>query len=1098
MQRTLTITLLAACAGFPLHAQHGEFKPEVKAASDEGKNALKGFKAAKGMTVDLVAGEPALANAVAFTIDNQGRFFVVETHRLATGVFDTRRYRHWLADDLACKSVADRIALHQKHMKADLPKWKAYHERIMLLTDEDGDGVVDRSQVYADGFNDLADGIAAGVLVNGDDVWFTCIPKLWRLRDKDGDGKADERTAVQGGYGVHVSLIGHDMHGLRIGPDRRLYFSIGDRGVHIEHEGKTHHYPNEGLVLRCELDGSKLEVIHRGLRNPQELAFDAFGNLFTGDNNSDLGDRARWVYVAEGGHAGWSIGFQWLGSRGAWHRDKLWHLEHRDHPAYVLPPIAHIGSGPSGLAYYPGTGLPKRYDDCFFMCDFRGTARPSNITAIRVQPKGAGFELVNAEPFLQHVCATDVEFGIDGGLYLTDWISGWGKTGKGRIYRSHDPKLANDPLIAETRELLKSGMKGRPITQLATLLHHQDQRIRQAAQFALVDRSAADQTDNKTALAALIAATKNVDELMGRVHAIWALGILGRHDNKQLAAVRPLLNDSDARIRTQAARVLADGKDKASYKAFLKHLSDDNAQVRYHCALGLGKLGDTKAVPALLEFLAQNEGRDKFLRHAGATALWWIGDIAALTKTAAHKSRAVRMGAILAMRRIKAPEIACFLDDNDPTLVLEAARAIYDADISAALPALAALSTRKEISNENLLRRVLSAHRKLGTSANTQALAAFALRDDVPDSMRCEALQILAEWKEPSWQDRVHGNHHLPPRDTNESFAGLDNCLTNLLQSASDTVRVEASKTTGSLKRRACAPGLRKLVTDTLRKGRARAAALRALASIDANDLATVAATVSPKDPVELRSAAVSILAQRNPAKAVPVLDSLIANASQREKQNAVSTLAKIQTPEADAVLLRWFKAQRPGKAFKAIELELEEAMSTRESKTMRDAYAADTQVLKAKGGIEPYRATLHGGNKALGQKIFLENTSAMCIRCHMLWGNGGNAGPKLDGIGKRQKRPFLLESLTHPGAAIAEGFGNVVVTKKDGEIVAGFQKTSNDKGIDLVDAAGKSIHIARPLIAKQSKPISAMPPMGLILTRREVRDLIQFLSTLR
>ncbi|MBC7855563.1 MAG: PQQ-dependent sugar dehydrogenase [Pirellulaceae bacterium] len=271
-------------------------EPQIAPASKEAEQAISGFKVPAGMKVEVFAAEPLLANPVAFFIDHRGRFFVCETFRQTTAIADNRNHAEWLDDDLAAQTVADRLAYIHKHLKAKAAEYTQQDDRIRLLEDTNGDGKADKATVFAAGFNKIEDGTGAGVLVRGDDVYYTNIPNLWRLRDMDKDGKAEERTALHTGYGVRFAFRGHDMHGLILGPDGRLYFSIGDRGFNVKtQEGKQIVHPQCGAVLRCELDGSKLEVFATGLRNTQELAFDDYGNLFTGDNNSDSGDQARWV-----------------------------------------------------------------------------------------------------------------------------------------------------------------------------------------------------------------------------------------------------------------------------------------------------------------------------------------------------------------------------------------------------------------------------------------------------------------------------------------------------------------------------------------------------------------------------------------------------------------------------------------------------------------------------------------------------------------------------------------------------------------------------------------------------------------------------------
>ena len=242
-----------------------------------------------------------------------GTGVVCESFRQGVGVTDNRKHDDaWLDDDLAAQTVADRLAYHKKHLQDQVGGYTEQDDRIRLLEDTDGDGRADSAKVFADHFNGIVEGTGAGVLVNGDDVFYTCIPHLWRLRDTDGDGRADQRQSLHEGYGVRVAFRGHDLHGLTIGPDGRLYFSVGDRGYNIQTESGRLVDPESGAVFRCNLDGSQLEVVHTGLRNPQELAFDDYGNLFTVDNNSDSGDRARLTCIVEGGETGWRMAYQYL------------------------------------------------------------------------------------------------------------------------------------------------------------------------------------------------------------------------------------------------------------------------------------------------------------------------------------------------------------------------------------------------------------------------------------------------------------------------------------------------------------------------------------------------------------------------------------------------------------------------------------------------------------------------------------------------------------------------------------------------------------------------------------------------------------------
>src|SRR5438128_2578444 len=518
-------------------------KPFVAPASDEAELAIRKFQVAPGLKVSLWAAEPMFANPVAFTFDEKGRAYVCETFRLNAGVEDIRGIMDWLDEELASRTVDDRLAEMKRHLGDRFAKYSENSERISLIEDRDGDGKADHATVFAEGFNTPLDGIAAGVLARKGTVWYANIPNFWLLRDTNGDGVADIRQSLHYGFGVRVGFIGHDLHGVHFGPDGKIYFSIGDRGSNIQlADGRRVGEPDTGCVFRCNPDGSGLEVFCFGLRNPQDLVFDAYGNLFTGDNNSDSGDQARWVYLVEGGDSGWRVGYQFMErpySRGPFNAEKLWYPHFQGQAAYIVPPITNIASGPAGVDYFPGTGLPAQFQDHFFLVDFRGGGANSGVHTFTLRPKGASFELAEPQHFLWGVLATDVKFGIDGGVYLTDWVQGWEMTGKGRIYRVHDPAIDRDPLVLETKKLLAEGMEKRSPKELARLLDHRDMRVRQEAQFALADLG-------PQAIRTMVNVARKDANQLARLHAIWGLGQIAECRNpnvecKPAAALEPLL-----------------------------------------------------------------------------------------------------------------------------------------------------------------------------------------------------------------------------------------------------------------------------------------------------------------------------------------------------------------------------------------------------------------------------------------------------------------------------------------------------------------------------------------------------------------------------
>ncbi|CAN5382575.1 c-type cytochrome [soil metagenome] len=1093
--------LLLALSASPSWAQHGQptqYQPNVKPASAEPLEAMSRIKLPKGFQVELFAAEPMLANPFSFCLDNRNRIYVIETFRLNAGVEDDRGHMSWLDDDLANRTVADRVAMYKKHLGKKVSAYEKEHDRIRLIEDTRGTGKADKATVFADGFHHMDEGIGAGVLARDGRLWFACIPNLWQLRDTKGTGVADERKILQTGYGVHVSFIGHDLHGLIMGPDGKLYFSVGDRGARIEAGGKIHDVADTGAIFRCFPDGSEFEVFATGLRNPQELAFDDYGNLFTGDNNSDSGDKARWVYVVEGGDSGWRMGYQYIetpNSRGPFNAEKLWHPHFPEQAAYIVPPIANVADGPSGLVHYPGTGLSDRYKGHFFLCDFRGAANISGIRAFANKPKGAGFELIDQHQFIWNTLATDVDFSTDGAMYILDWVEGWSMPGKGRIYKVTDPEHAKDASVLSTKKLLAEGFAKRSTEELLKLLEHPDQRVRQEAQFALAE---------KKELQPLLETLKTNKNRLARIHCVWTIAQIGRNEPHAWPGLVPYARDSDSEIRAQVAKVLGNSKFTGSFEApdfrvgmVLKQLlRDPEPRVRYFAALGFNKISEFGVFEAIEDFLRINDDKDPFLRHAGIMALTNFPPYV-LEDVASDRSPAVRKAVAVAMRRLQMPAIARFLQDKDSLIVLAAARAINDVPIAQAMPDLAAL-IKNPIDSLPLGYRVLNANFREGKLENARAVAEFGARTTAPLALRLEAVRELTDLDHPSGRDRVMGLWRPIATRTPVAAASLTGNVKALFDGPSELLQ-DAALCVAKLKLKEAGPLLFQLLSDKQKPLVARIDALKALASLADPQLEQAMRLAIGDSQPKLRAEGRRVLAKLSPTEALAQIEKVLENGKTAEQQGALILLGEWTTKDADSLLGKWLDRLATKKASPEIQLELIEAASKRSAPALKTKLEAFEQARTKAPLLERFRESLQGGDGEEGKKLFLSKAEASCLRCHKAKGEGGEVGPDLSKIGSDKTREYILESILDPNKDLAQGFETAVFVLSNGKLLVGVVKSENANELKLQADDGALVTIKKADIEERLRGKSAMPEdVAKSLSKGELRDLVEFLSQLK
>ena len=229
----------------------------------------------------------------------------------------------------------------------------------------------------------------------------------------------------------------------------------------------------------------------------------------------------------------------------------------------------------------------------------------------------------------------------------------------------------------------------------------------------------------------------------------------------------------------------------------------------------------------------------------------------------------------------------------------------------------------------------------------------------------------------------------------------------------------------------------------------------------------------------------------------VPLLMDILKKRTLAEQQTALLTLGSLAGSKDFKEWTSILEDFSLGKLPEGTWVELEEAVLATGSATLKTQYEA---LLDQKAGGEPwkkYAGALAEGNVERGRNIFFQNQTAQCIRCHAYDDMGGNAGPALDNIGKTLSKQELLIALVEPSKRLAPGYGTVTVTLVAGTKFTGLLLEDNKDSM-RVKVGTEVKEIAKKDIASSALGVSSMPPMGTLLTKRDIRDLVSYLSTLK
>jgi putative heme-binding domain-containing protein len=496
----------------------------------------------------------------------------------------------------------------------------------------------------------------------------------------------------------------------------------------------------------------------------------------------------------------------------------------------------------------------------------------------------------------------------------------------------------------------------------------------------------------------------------------------------------------------------------------------------------------------------ENNDKDEYVRHGAIQGMILIGDADAVFAFADHKSPAVRRAVVLALRRFKDARIGTFLKDTDLSIAVEAVQAINDEMIEGARPDLAAATDLLGKSTWAVDLRILNAMIRAGGDDNVRRLLAVAVDTSFSDDARTEALWLVGRFDKHPPTDPTTGMYRpiTEERSIGKVLPEIRAALEPMLSSATGNLLVEAMGLAGKFEVKIPRVALVNQLTGTKNSSDLRLAALKRLESEMTGDFPEMLVKLTADGDPRVRGAALESLGRLSPDLAFTVVTGILSAGKPDDRQRAIALLANLKHPKASSTLLDLTKTL-PAQAA-AVQLDILNAAGKRPEPEFKAALAEYEATLDKNDPLAAFHIAREGGNVENGRRIFYNSGAANCIQCHKIGERaGGEAGPKLDGMGKRQDAAYILESIVNPSAKLAAGYSAIAVTMNDGTIVAGMLMKETETEVVVRDITTNKETICLKSDIKTLPPaMSTMPPMGAILSKAEIRDLVAFLSSLK